>query len=118
MFVAKEMAASFIEVLKDWYRLEAGAGGEVGADDAVIAVIAVVVRLAGEEVFGSFAVVVTVDLVTRVADGNAVSEPPLTLHSGGVRAPPVDPRGVGFPSLTPGEGRVLSAPQEVGFPSM
>ena len=59
MFVAKEMAASLIEVLKDWYRLEAGAGGEVGADVAVIAVIADVVRLAGEVVFGSFAGAVT-----------------------------------------------------------
>ena len=60
----------------------------------------------------------SLDWVTRVVDGNAVSDPPPIPRSRGVRAPPVDPRGVGFPSFTPGEGGVLSAIQEVGFPSM
>ena len=129
VLVAKERAASLIEVLNDWYSLEAGAGGAVGAAwyrgvaNAGVAVFADVIRLAGKVGFGSFAGVVTVAWVTRVSadgvvvDGNAVSDPPPIPRSRGVRAPPIDPRGVGFPSFTPGEGGVLSATQEVGFPS-
>ena len=118
MFVAKEMAASLRELLNVWYRLEAGAVVVVGAAwcrgvaNAGVAVIADVVRLAGEVVFGSFAGAVTVDWVTRVVEGNAVLDPPPIPRSKGVRAPPVDPRGVGFPSFTPGEDGVLSVTQE------